>query len=144
MEETKVSGGVHMMDIGFNIIEKEAFATELFREKMSIIEFLRAVSREERFGRNVAVFGLDSLLYYSDDAEKVSKYIKTLLEDKANFLFRFNYIIQIVIDGKIEVVESQERPRIKYKDVEFLLYPIFGRVKQVDLKHFIAPLNLQS
>lgn len=132
------------MDIGFNIIEKKEYENQVFKDKMSIIEFLRNVYREEKFPDNVAVFGLDTMLYFSSEPEKLSRKIRDLLQDAANFLVRGNYIIQIIIDGKIEIVESSERPRIKYKEKELLLYPIFGRVKQVDLKHFIAPLNLQS
>jgi len=132
------------MDIGFNIIEKEEYLNQIFKHRMSIVKFLRRVRREERLPLNIAVFGIDNLLYYCDDPEKLSRKIRFLLQDSANFLVRGNYIIQIVIDGKIELVESSERPRVNYKEKRFLLYPIFGRVKQVDLKHFIAPLNLQS
>jgi len=83
-------------------------------------------------------------LYQAKDIEEISRYISNLLQDAANFLVRGNYIIQIIIEGELFVVETYERPRVKYKNKEFLLYPIFGKVKQVDLKHFIAPLNLQS
>lgn len=132
------------MDIGFNIMEKKEYSNQIFKERMSIVEFLRQVYREEKLPLNLAVFGVESLLYYSEEPEKISRKIRNLLQDAANFLVRGNYIIQIVVDGEIEIVESSERPRINYKDKQILLYPIFGRVKQVDLKHFIAPLNLQS
>ena len=130
------------LDIGFNIIEKTN--PEIFKEKMSIIEFLRKVRKEEKLPNNFAVTGLDTLLYYSKDKEKVSKYIRNTLQDHANFLVRGNYIIQIVMDGTLHIVETYEKPRVKYKDQEFLIFTIFGRVKQVDLKHFLAPLNLTS
>ena len=130
------------LDIGFNIIEKTN--PEIFKEKMSIIEFLRKVRKEEKLPNNFAVTGLDTLLYYTKDKEKVSKYIRNTLQDHANFLVRGNYIIQIVMEGTLHVVETYERPRVKYKDQEFLIFTIFGRVKQVDLKHFLAPLNLTS
>jgi len=132
------------MNIGFNIIEKREYLNQIFKDRMSIVEFLRQVYREEKLPLNFAVFGIDALLYYSEEPEKISRKIRNLLQDAANFLVRGNYIIQIVVDGKIEIVESSERPRINYKDKQILLYPIFGRVKQVDLKHFIAPLNLLS
>ena len=130
------------LDIGFNIIEKTN--PEIFKEKMSIIEFLRKVRKEEKLPNNFAVTGLDTLLYYTKDKEKVSKYIRNTLQDHANFLVRGNYIIQIVMEGTLHVVETYERPRVKYKDQEFLIFTIFGRVKQIDLKHFLAPLNLTS
>lgn len=132
------------MDIGFNIIEKKEYPNQIFKDRMSVIDFLRHVYREEKLPLNFAVFGIENLLYYSEEPEKISRKIRNLLQDAANFLVRGNYIIQIIVDGKIEVVESSERPRINYKNKQFLLYPIFGRVRQVDLKHFIAPLNLLS
>jgi len=132
------------MDIGFNIIEKKEHSNQVFTERISIIKFLRQVYREEKLPLNFAVFGIENLLYYSEEPERISKEIRNLLQDAANFFVRGNYIIQIAVEGKIEIIETSERPRIIYKDKQFLLYPIFGRVKQVDLKHFIAPLNLQS
>ena len=132
------------MDIGFNIMEKKEYSNQIFKDRMSIVEFLRQVYREEELPLNFAVIGIESLLYYVEDPEKISRKIRNLLQDAANFLVRGNYIIQIVVEGKIEIVETSEKPRINYKDKQILLYPIFGRVKQVDLKHFIAPLNLQS
>jgi len=132
------------MDIGFNILEKKEYSNQIFKDRMSIVEFLRHVYRKKKLPLNLSVFGIESLLYYSEEPEKISRKIRNLLQDAANFLVRGNYIIQIVVDGKIEIVESSERPRINYKDKQILLYPIFGRVKQVDLKHFIAPLNLLS
>lgn len=131
-----------MMDIGFNIIERGN--PEIFEDKLSIIEFLRKVSEEERLPYNFAVTGLDTLLYYAEDREETEKYIRTLLQDVANFLVAGNYIIQVVVEGDLYVVESYERPRVRYKGEEILLYPVFGRVKQIDIKHFLAPLNLLS
>ncbi|RLB02120.1 MAG: hypothetical protein DRG59_13145 [Deltaproteobacteria bacterium] len=132
------------MDIGFNIIERKEYSDRIFKDRMSMVEFLRQVYREEKLPLNLAVFGIESLLYYSEEPEKISRKIRNLLQDAASLLVRGNYIIQIVVEGKIEIVESSERPIINYKNASFLLYPIFGRVKQVDFKHFIAPLNLQS
>lgn len=132
------------MEIGFNIVERREYRNQIFPDRLSIIEFLKKVLREKRLPYNIAVFGLEELLYQAKDIEEISRYISNLLQDAANFLVRGNYIIQIVIEGELFVVETYERPRVKYKNKEFLLYPIFGKVKQVDLKHFIAPLNLQS
>jgi len=131
-----------MMDIGFNILEKTN--PEVFAEKISIIEFLRKIREEEQLPYNFALTGLDTLLYFAEDREETGKHIRTLLQDAANFLFAGNYIIQVVLEGELSVVESYERPRINYKGEEILLYPIFGRVKQLDIKHFFTQLNLQS
>jgi len=147
VEKTKEIMGIKMknkMDIGFNIIEKSRYRTHIFKEKISIIGFLREIYRENRLPPNISIFGLEELLYSAENLEEISKKIRELLQDAANFFIKGNYIFQIVIAGKIEVVESSERPRIKYKDKEILIYPILGRVKQLDLKHFIAPLNLLS
>ena len=131
-----------MMDIGFNIIERGD--PEIFEDKLSITEFLRKIMEEERLPYNFAVTGLDTLLYSAEDREETEKYIRTLLQDVANFLVAGNYIIQVVVEGDLYVVESYERPRVRYKGEEILLYPVFGRVKQIDIKHFLAPLNLLS
>ena len=131
-----------MMDIGFNIIETGN--SDIFEEKLSIIEFLRKLREEERLPYNFAVTGLDTLLYYAEDREETEKYIRTVLEDAANFLVAGNYIIQVIVEGDLYVVESYERPGVRYKGEEILLYPVFGRVKQLDIKHFLAPLNLLS
>lgn len=130
------------MDIGFNIIERSN--PNIFRERISIIQFLKDLDNGKKFPRDFAVYGLDSLLYYAEDRDEIAKYIRNILQDKANQLVAGNYIIQIVIEGDIKVVESDERPRVVYKNEEFHLYPVIGRVKRLDLKHFHAPLNLQS
>lgn len=123
-----------MMDIGFNLIEKSH--PEIFEEKIGIIEFLRRIMKGEKLSYNLAVIGLDTLLYYAEDEEGISRHVRNILQDHANSFVAGNYIIQIIIEGNLYVVESSERPRVKYREEELLLYPIFGRVKQVDVKHF--------
>lgn len=130
------------MDIGFNIIEKNN--PNIFKDKISIIQFLKDLNEGNRFPRDFAVYGLDALLYYAEEREEISKYIRTILQDNANLLVGGNYIIQFVIEGHIKVVESDEKPIIVYKSAEFSLYPVIGRVRRLDLKHFFAPLNLLS
>ena len=130
------------MNIGFNLIEERH--PELFDERIGIIQLLKQVVQEEKLPLNVVVTGLDALLYYAEDKEKASKYIRNILQDHANFLSAGNYIIQIILEGALFVVESSERPKVKYREQELLLYPVFGRVRQVDVKHFLAPLNLTS
>jgi hypothetical protein len=130
------------MDIGFNIIHKSN--PDIFKEKISIIQFLKDLNKGKKFPPDFAVLGLDTLLYYADDRERIAKYIRNLLQDNANQLVAGNYIVQIIVEGDIKVVESDERPRVVYKNEEFPLYPIIGRVKRLDLKHFHAPLNLLS
>jgi hypothetical protein len=130
------------MDIGFNIIHKSN--PDIFKEKISIIQFLKDLNVGKKFPPDFAVFGLDTLLYYAEDREEIAKYIRDILQDNANHLVAGNYIIQIIIEGDIKVVESDERPRVVYKNEEISLYPVIGRVRRLDLKHFHAPLNLQS
>jgi len=131
-----------MMDIGFNIIHRSN--PDIFKEKISIIQFLKDLNEGKRFPPDFSVYGLDALLYYAEDREGITKYMRNILQDNANHLVSGNYIIQIIIEGDIKVVESDERPRVVYKNEEFSLYPVIGRVKRLDLKHFHAPLNLQS
>lgn len=105
---------------------------------------LKIVKDEKTLPYEFAVTGLDTLLFYASEPEKVARYINNLLRDKANFLTRKQYTIQVLVRGELEVIESNERPRLHYMNKEFLLYNIFGRVKQIRSKHFLAPLNLQS
>lgn len=130
------------MDIGFNIIESTN--PHIFKERISIVQFLKDLGERKRFPSDFAIYGLDSLLYYSQDRDEIAKYIRNILQDNANHLVSGSYIIQLVMEGDIKVVESDEKPRLVYKNQEFHLYPIIGRVKRLDLKHFHAPLNLQS
>ena len=132
------------MNSGFNIIEEQHYSDEVFEAKIGIIEMLKIVKDEKALPYEFAVIGLDALLFYANEPEKIARYINDLLRDKANFLTRKQYIIQVLIRGELEVIESNDRPRLYYKNKEFLLYDIFGRVKQIRSKHFLAPLNLQS
>jgi hypothetical protein len=130
------------MDIGFNIIEGRY--PRIFKEKISIIQFLKDLSVDKRFARDFAIYGLDSLLYYAHDRDEISQYIRNILQDNANQLVAGNYIIQLIIEGSIKVIESDKRPKIVYKNAEFYLYPVIGKVNRVDMNHFHAPLNLSS
>lgn len=132
------------MEPGFNIIEEQRYKDEVFEARMGIIEMLKIVKDEKTLPYEFAVTGLDTLLFYASEPEKIARYINDLLRDKANFLTRKPYIIQVLIRGKLEVIESNDRPKLHYMNKEFLLYDIFGRVKQIGSKHFFAPLNLQS
>jgi len=129
---------------GFNIIEEKHYPNEVFETKIGIIELLKIVKDEKTLPYEFTITGLDALLYYASEPEKIARYINDLLRDKANFLTRKQYIIQVLIRGELEVIESNDRPRLHYMNKEFLLYDIFGRTKQIRSKHFLAPLNLQS
>lgn len=131
-----------MMDIGFNIIERNN--PEIFPEKISIIKFLKGLEKGEKFSRDFAIIGVDSLIYYVENRDDISKYIKNILLDNVNQLVARNYIIQVIIEGRLEVVEDAEKPIVNYKNETFNLYQIFGRMKRIDLRHFHAPLNIQS
>ena len=131
-----------MMDIGFNIIEKNN--PEIFPERMSIVKFVKGLERGENFPPDFAIIGVDSLIYYAENRDKVSKYIRNILLDNVNQLVAGNYIIQVIIEGHLEVIEDAEKPIVNYKNETFDLYQIFGRMKRIDLRHFHAPLNIQS
>lgn len=130
------------MDIGFNLIEQNN--DNIFKDKISIIQFLRDLISDKKMPCDFAIYGLDSLLYYAKDRDDISKYIRHILQDHANKLVSGKYIIQIVIKGSLQVVDNDERPRVSYKNEEIHIYPVLGRLKRKDLKHFYAPLNLQS
>ena len=126
----------------YYIIEKSN--KDIFKDKISIIEFIKNLIIQKRFYPDLAVIGLDALLYYSEKREEISRYIRNTLQDNANHLISGSYIIQIVIEGDLQVIEDAEKPRVIYKNKEFNLYSIFGRLKRLDLKHFYVPLNIQS
>ena len=132
------------MKSGFNIINKKNYPKKLFKNKISIINFLKNLINENDLPYSIAIYGLEELIYRSENPDKTSKFIRDILQDSANFLMRENYIIQIVIEGDLEVIESSEKPIINYLNAKIPIYPIFGRVKQIDIKKFYAPLNLQS
>jgi len=129
---------------GFNIFEEKYYPDKVFKTKIGIIELLKIVKHEETLPYEFVVTGLDALLFYANEPEKIARYINDLLGNKANFLTRKQYIVQVLIKGQLEVVEGNDRPRLHYKNKEFLLYKVFGRVKQIGSKHFLAPLNLWS
>ena len=57
------------MDIGFNIIDKNN--PQIFEEKISIIQFIKDLNIQKKFHSNFAIYGLDSLLYYSENREEI-------------------------------------------------------------------------
>ena len=127
---------------GFNIIDKKN--PEIFDGKISILNFLRMLKAEEKLPPYFAVVGLEALLYYAENREETSKYVRKTLENASNILATGHYIIQVVVDGDLYVVESSERPKIRYNGEEISLNPVFGRVKQLDVSYFLAPLNIRS
>lgn len=127
---------------GFNIIDKKN--PEIFDRRISILNFLRMLKAEEKLPPYFAVVGLEALLYYAENREETSKYVRKTLENASNILATGHYIIQVVVDGDLYVVESSERPRIRYNGEEIPLNPVFGRVKQLDVSYFLAPLNIRS
>jgi len=65
-----------MMDIGFNIIHRSN--PDIFKEKISIIQFLKDLNEGKRFPPDFSVYGLDALLYYGEDREGITKYIRNI------------------------------------------------------------------
>ena len=60
---------------------------KFFKYKLSIVEFLKKVYRNEKITLNITVIGLDNLLYHSINYEILSKKVRSLLQDVANFFF---------------------------------------------------------
>ncbi len=132
------------MMAGFNIIEKRDFNDEILKIKFSFINFLRKIYKKEKLPIAFAVEGLEDILFCADSYEQVSSYINKLLRDRASFLSKKLYVIQIIISGSLKIFESSDRPRIEYKNKYFQIHDIFGRVYSIDSNHFRAPLNIQS
>jgi hypothetical protein len=125
------------MEVGYNLVERKLLGKEFeeINEKISIIEFLRRLQREQALELKISVVGLDELLLSGD---KISSYVRSLLVKSTGILW--NHIIQFPIDG--ELVLNRE-PKIKYRGREISLTPIFGnRLMPKADGYFYSPFNI--
>jgi hypothetical protein len=125
------------MEVGYNLVERKHLGNEFeeINEKISIIEFLRRLQREQALELKISVVGLDELLLSGD---KISSYVRSLLVKSTGILW--NHIIQFPIDG--ELVLNRE-PKIKYRGREISLTPIFGnRLMPKADGYFYSPFNI--
>jgi hypothetical protein len=125
------------MEVGYNLVERKHLGKEFeeISEKISIIEFLRRLQREQALELKISVVGLDELLLSGD---KISSYVRSLLVKSTGILW--NHIIQFPIDG--ELVLNRE-PKIKYRGREISLTPIFGnRLMPKADGYFYSPFNI--
>lgn len=104
------------MDLGFNIIQQDN--PDIFDERVSLVSFLKAVEDNENLPYDIAVTGLDTFLYYAENRLEASRIIRDILEDNVNYLLMRNYIIQIVLNGELEVTIDNEKPKVKYKGTD--------------------------
>jgi len=126
-----------LMEVGYNLVERKHLGNEFeeINEKISIIEFLRRLQREQALELKISVVGLDELLLSGD---KISSYVRSLLVKSTGILW--NHIIQFPIDG--ELVLNRE-PKIKYRGREISLTPIFGnRLMPKADGYFYSPFNI--
>lgn len=130
------------LNIGYHVVSTGALDDiEEFDEGMSIVEFLRKVEREEKLPYDVAVHGFDDLLHGAADADAVGEYIHTILRDNVNFLSRYGYRVQFIVDD----VEYWDEPVLTNGDERISLNSIFqGKLTQEAPRIFSSNLNLQS
>ena len=132
------------MDVGFNLIEEKSIESgkvELFENKMSIIQFLRKVSRMEDIPLDVSIIGFDQLLFSAVDRKEMTKYIRDLLIEKVNFLLNKSPCVQIIVDGSLE---QWQKPIIRLNNEDLDVYTIFGKMERRDVNWFYTGLNIQS
>jgi len=139
-----IKGGSQSMDVGFNLIEEKSIESgkvELFENKMSIIQFLRKVSRMEDIPLDVSIIGFDQLLFSAVDRKEMTKYIRDLLIEKVNFLLNKSPCVQIIVDGSLE---QWQKPIIRLNNEDLDVYTIFGKMERRDVNWFYTGLNIQS
>ena len=132
------------MKPGYNFIESRAIQegkVKVFKDRLSIVEFIRRVKDERGLPLDVTVLGLDQLLYSAENREEISRYIKDLLIEKVNFLMRRNICVEFILEGSLE---QWQHPIVRFNDEDLDLYKIFGTMERVDVNHFFAELNIQS
>jgi hypothetical protein len=132
------------MDVGFNLVEEKSIESgkvELFEDKMSILEFLRKVSRMEDIPLDISIIGFDQLLFSADDRREMTEYIRDLLIEKVNFLLNKSPCIQIIVDGSLE---QWQKPIIRLNNEDLDVYTIFGKMERRDVNWFYTSLNIQS
>jgi len=122
------------MKAGYNLVEKRSIGKEFeeIKDKMSIIEFCRKLKRNEQIKKMISVTGLEEALALGDE---IARYIRGILVNSVGMLR--GHIIQFPINGELRLYKE---PKIKYKDSEISLTPIFGnRLKQERPGFFHSP-----
>lgn len=135
------------MKVGYNIVDNESLINnevEILRNKMSIIEFLKRVKKEEDIPLDICITGLDTLIAYAEKPLDLSKFIKKILIEKSNFLLRQNLVIQFLMDGKLQVTDDDSKPKSVIDKNIIELNHIFGKLKREDIHYFFTQLNLSS
>lgn len=132
------------LDIGYHVVSADTLGdVEEFDERMSIIEFLRKVDRQEELPYDMTVYGLDDLLYGSDNTREVGRYLHKILRDNVNYLSFHNHRIQFIVD---DVGFWKGEPKLTGGDDRISLGVIFrGGLTDTDFPGiFSSKLNLQS
>jgi len=110
---------------------------EEFRERISIIQFLRNLIGQADMPRKVAVSGFDKLPLHDD---QMTAYIRRVLSNASNYLLGRRFTVQLIIDGRLTI---NREPKIRVVDKEIRLKPIFGDGLMVrDTDWFYSPFNI--
>jgi len=125
----------------YNIVERAA-AYPSYPTRLSIIEFLRLVWREEPPpAREVTVTGLDTLLASvpRDERPDVARLVRETLQDVANLMANRRQTVQFVLRGRIDKGQFFE---VRQSDGQYVnLSAIFGtRLRQEANDWLVAPL----
>ncbi|MFQ6044588.1 MAG: hypothetical protein ACE5PV_27360 [Candidatus Poribacteria bacterium] len=131
---------------GYNFITRSAINcgdAKEFRQKLSIIEFLRRIKVHELKPGEYTVFGLSELFTrFGCSVEQISQLLLDILNDSSvkNRLDSSGSVVQFIINGELVTgrylsmrVEEQEIP----------LTPIFGTMlKQLGKNHYHAGFSI--
>ena len=126
-----------LMEVGYNLIERNLMGKEFeeIKEKMSIIEFLRRLHRRLSINAKISITGLEEALL---TGEETARYIRRILTNSTSMLR--THIIQFAINGELTL---NKEPKIRYKNKEIRLTPIFGnRIKTKTIGFFHSPTNI--
>lgn len=128
-----------LLEVGYNLVERESIGEryEEFKDRISIIQFLKSLKDRATIPRRIAVVGFDQFIIYGDE---VISYVRKILTESSDYLSTRSFIIQFIIDGKLVM---DREPKIKLLGKEVRLLPIFGnRLTQRGVDWFYSPFNI--
>lgn len=130
---------MELMETGYNLVERNSIGDkyEKIERIMSIVNFLRRLSRGARIPKKIAVTGLGTFLATND---KVKRRCRILLSEGSEILFKRACIIQFIIEGKLVM---NRNPRIIRKGRKINLTPVFGtKLSQRRVDWYHSPFNI--
>ena len=129
------------MDLGFHVHSEEAVQRHgTFDDEMSVIEFLRRVTRMNSLPYDVTVYGLEDFICGANSPRDACEYIHNVLRDHANFLLTENPRVQFVVDD----LEYWDEPVFRDGNDEIPLRDIFHGIEQEGSGWYYSNINVQS